>query len=96
MTKTNLKKRVHQYIDQIDDDHTLRIVHAMLAEHVKAKNEEDDEIVGNIAGKPLTRGALKKRLKESERDYKEGRVYSHEEVVALFKKKFAKARNAKA
>ena len=74
----NIKIELHQLIDQIGDDKVLEAVYTLLSNQPVAYTTE---------GKPLNQMAYEAMIEEGEEDIRQGKVYSHEEVKALFNQK---------
>lgn len=70
-----LKKELHEYIDSIEDEKTLMMVHEDLVEYLKkgkvGKNEEDDYLTEE----------QKKQLDEAIRQADAGEFVSEEEYI---------------
>lgn len=77
MSTVEVRKAVHSYIDQIDDNF-LKVVHAMLETHI---DNQTNEVVGyEPNGDPITLAVLKERVKQSEEDYKNGNYVTLEQL----------------
>lgn len=72
----DLKLELHQMIDQIGDKKTLEAVYTLLSNQTVAYNS---------IGKSLSRSNFELMIDEGEKDIKEGRVFSQEDVEAHFK-----------
>lgn len=69
-----LKKKLHELIDSIDDEHTLSVLHEDIVPYViENRTKEADE-----EGDDLTEEQLK-QLKEAIKEADEGKTMSHEE-----------------
>jgi hypothetical protein len=84
MPKTELKDMIHKAIDTIDDEVLLNAVLSLMKEYA------DNEVVGYVGNKPLTRADLIKQAFKAEEDIKAGRVYDIETVRERFKNKAVK------
>jgi len=76
MGTTELRKEVHSYIDKADD-RFLKMVNAL------AKSYEDQEaiVVGyQVDGTPITKEALKKRVREASARVKAGNYITQEDL----------------
>lgn len=87
MTALALKKRVKQYIDQVDDK-MLKVVYVMLDEYI----HPEKEIIGYIGREPLTKEGLLRKLAEAEEDIKHGRTYTTEQAKKIFNKRIQSAK----
>lgn len=74
MTTLELKQSLQTSIDTIEDENTLKAIHAMVTAYL------NNEIIGSIAGTPLTRADILRRCIEAENDIREGRVYTLAQV----------------
>lgn len=74
MDKQKLKEELHQYIDNLEDETTLNMLHEATIEYQRADK-------GNITDE-LTPKQLE-RLNESLEQLKNGQTKSHEEVMKL-------------
>ena len=74
MDKKKLKEELHQYIDNLEDETTLNMLHEATIEYQRADK-------GNITDE-LTPKQLE-RLNESLEQLKNGQTKSHEEVMKL-------------
>lgn len=81
MTTIELKHSIQHSIDDIQDENILKAIHAMVTEYV------NNEIVGSIAGKPLTRADILRREQQADEDIKAGRVHTLDEVKQRLLKK---------
>jgi hypothetical protein len=74
MDKKKLKEKLHQYIDNLEDETALQMLHEAAVEYEKAeKRDIEDE---------LTPEQLK-RLEESIQQLDNGQWKSHDEVMKL-------------
>ena len=72
-TKEQLKKELHEYIDNINDEETLMMVHEDVTSYLKKKSEveEDDELTEE----------QEKQLEEAIRQADAGEFISEEEYL---------------
>jgi hypothetical protein len=77
MTSTELKKNIFQDIENIQDEKFLRMMYALLAEY------KNNEIIGTIKGKTLTRFNILERAGKAEQDIKSGQIIPVSEVRSL-------------
>jgi len=76
MTTVQLKKAVHDYIDNLDDNF-LQIVHSMLETHA----QQVDPIIGYDAdGTPLRASEMKKLYEQDMKDMENGDFVTLEEL----------------
>lgn len=78
MTTIDIKTSLHHSIDDIRDEKFLKAVYEMV------RSFQDNEVVGSIGDKPLTRGDILKREFKADEDIKAGRVYSIDQVRERF------------
>jgi len=71
MDKQLLKKKLHEQIDAMDDEHALQMLHEAAVEYGKA---EDEDVQDTLTPEQL------KRLGNSKQQHREGKTFSHEEV----------------
>lgn len=74
MRTREIRKEIHDYIDQADD-RFLKLVYAM------SKEYENSSIVGYTPkGEPITKNELQERVKAASKRVKSGDFISHEEL----------------
>ena len=73
MSTTEIREKLHQYIDHIDE-HFLKAVHALVEEYAEGKTTLSEN----------EKKAVDKGLKSLEK----GNVFSHEKVMAEMKNKY--------
>lgn len=82
MSALQVKTQIHRYLEKVEDEKFLRVVHAMLHTYV----EEQQNIVGYHAnGEPLSIEAAKAKYEEGMAAYKRGESKSLESVKAASK-----------
>lgn len=81
MTATTLKKRIQKAMNHVDES-VLEQVYAILEKAQKKQRSL----------KPMTMEEFRARIAQSEKDIKERRVYSNEEVKKMFEKRIASKR----
>jgi PHD/YefM family antitoxin component YafN of YafNO toxin-antitoxin module len=74
MDKKKLKEKLHQYIDNLEDEAALQMLHEATVEYEKAEKRD--------TGEDLTPEQLE-RLKESLSQLDNGQWKSHDEVMKL-------------
>jgi predicted transcriptional regulator len=74
----NVKKELHQMIDQTEDDKVLDAVYALLS---------NQKVAMTTDGIKLNQTAFEAKIDEGEVDITSGSTLSHEDVKAHFKKK---------
>jgi predicted transcriptional regulator len=77
MSSTELKSKLHQIIDKIEDDKILQAVHTLL--------EGRNDFIFSADRKPLSKKEVDLMLSEGEQDIKEGRVTDHKELMEEIK-----------
>lgn len=75
MSAAELKKAIHQIVDEADEDF-LEVVYAMMEAYAKQK----DVIGYHPDGKPLTLKELKENVRISEEQYKKGKYTTLEDL----------------
>ncbi len=75
---SDIKVELHQMIDRIGDDKVLKAVHTLLSNQL---------VTYSTHGDPINQITFEKMINEGEDDIKKGRVFTHEEVKAHFKRK---------
>ncbi len=82
MSALQVKTQIHQYLDKVEDEKFLKVVHAMLHTYI----EEQQEVVGyNIKGEPLHIEEAKAKYEEGMVAYKRGESQSLEAVKVASK-----------
>jgi hypothetical protein len=84
MNTIELKHSIQNSIDNIQDENILKAIYAMVTEYLNG------EIVGSIAGKPLTQTDILRRCIEAENDIREGRVHTLEQIKDKIKTGFGR------
>ena len=73
MTSSQIKKEIHQYIDQANE-RFLKMVYGIM-------QYEKEEIIGYTAqGQPINRATLKKRVKAASKRVKQGHYIAQEDL----------------
>lgn len=78
MTVNQLKKKLHNAIDENENEALLKAINLLL----KSESRHAELV---IPGKPMTEETLRGLVQESEADYKAGYFYTHDEVLELAK-----------
>jgi predicted transcriptional regulator len=76
MAKSEIKKQLHAYIDMIEDESQLEMLHDA-AETYLTKNQPD--VLDSLTPEQLA------RLQQSIKDADEGKLTSHEDVLKISK-----------
>ena len=71
MDKKKLKEELHQYIDKLEDEGALQMLHEAAVAYEKADKEEGNELTPE----------QRERLKESLQQLDNGQWKSHEDVM---------------
>lgn len=79
MSITELKQSIKDSIDSIQDENFLKALYVLVSEY------KNSEVVGSIAGKPLTRADIIRRCMQAENDIREGRIHTLEQVKEKLK-----------
>jgi hypothetical protein len=74
MDKQKLKEKLHEYIDKLEDEQELYMLHEATVEY---KKNENKDITDELTPEQL------ERLKESIKQADEGKTIPHEEVMKL-------------
>ena len=74
MDKQKLKEKLHEYIDKLEDEQELYMLHEATVEYRKAGNKD---ITDELTPEQL------ERLKESIKQADEGKTIPHEEAMKL-------------
>jgi len=73
MTSSQIKKEIHQYIDQADE-RFLKVVYGIM-------QYDKEEIIGYTSqGQPINSAALKKRVKAASKRVKQGHYIAQEDL----------------
>lgn len=73
MDKKKLKEKLHQYIDNLEDETALQMLHEAAVEYEKAGKEAEDDLTPE----------QRERLKDSLQQLNNGQWKSHDEVMKL-------------
>jgi hypothetical protein len=73
MDKKKLKEKLHQYIDNLEDETALNMLHEAAVEYEKAGKEAEDDLTPE----------QRERLKDSLQQLNNGQWKSHDEVMKL-------------
>lgn len=76
MNIEQLRQKMHTYIKHADEK-MLRMMHTLANEY---HQENDNEIVGYLLGKPITKKQMLKELKEAEAKIEKGEYITIEEL----------------
>jgi predicted transcriptional regulator len=76
MAKSEIRKQLHAYIDMIEDESQLEMLHEEAETYVTQKQRD---ILDSLTPEQL------KRLKESIKQAEEGKLIPHEEVIKISK-----------
>ena len=81
MNASKLRKQLHQYLDDADPE-TLQYVHETIVQY-RAKT--------HAAGvKPMSQDEFLAMIEEAEKNIREGKVFTQEEVETMLKERHAK------
>jgi predicted transcriptional regulator len=80
MDFSKLKAELHQLIDQVNDEETLYQIRTIIEIHTDSEHDWADDLSENA------REALERSIAQADA----GNVFSHEEVMKLFREKYGR------
>lgn len=81
MSAVEIKAEIKRYLEQVEDERFLKVVHSMLDTYLKESSEEEDPIIGyEVDGTPITTSTFLEQAEESMAEVKRGEYTTLEEL----------------
>jgi hypothetical protein len=81
MSAVEIKAEINRYLELVEDERFLKVVHSMLDTYLKESIGEDDPIIGyEVDGTPITASTFLKQAEESMAEVERGEYTTLEEL----------------